>query len=136
VPYRARNANLDSTAELLQIRGITPELFYGADGRPGLRDVITVRSVGQININTAGPLVLRGLGLSEAEISTVLQTRRDTPYAIVPGPMAGRGLTVTTRTFRVQAEGIVNGRVAARLTAVLRRQGDGAVSILEWSGVQ
>ena len=136
VPYRARNANLDSTAELLQIRGITPELFYGADGRPGLRDVVTVRSVGQININTAGPVVLRGLGLSEAEITTVLQTRRDTPYAIVPGPFAGRGLTVTTRTFRIQAEGIVNGRVAARLTAVIRRQGDGAVSILEWSGVQ
>jgi general secretion pathway protein K len=136
VPYRARNANLDSTAELLQIRGITPELFYGADGRPGLRDVVTVRSVGQININTAGPVVLRALGLSEAEITTVLQTRRDTPYAVVPGPFAGRGLTVTTRTFRVEAEGSVHGRVAARLTAVVRRQSDGSVSILDWSGVQ
>jgi general secretion pathway protein K len=136
VPYRARNANLDSTAELLQIRGITPELFHGADGQPGLRDVVTVRSVGQININTAAPVVLRALGLSEAELTTVLQTRRDTPYAVVPGPFAGRGLTVTTRTFRVVAEGIVHGRVAARLTAVVRRQGDGGVSILEWSGVQ
>jgi general secretion pathway protein K len=136
VPYRARNANLDSTFELLQIKGITPELFYGAGGQPGLRDVVTVRSVGQININTVGPVVLRALGLSEAEITTIIQTRRETPYAVVPGPFAGRGLTVTTRTFRVQAEGIVNGRVAARLTAVVRRQGDGAVSILEWSGVQ
>ena len=136
VPYRARNANLDSVAELLQIRGVTPDLYNGADGRVGLRDVVTVLSVGQININTAGPVVLRALGLSEAELSTVIQTRRDTPYAVVPGQFGGRGLTVTTRTFRVYAEGIVHGRVAARLTAVLRRQGDGSVSILEWSGVQ
>jgi general secretion pathway protein K len=136
VPYRARNGNLESVNELLQIRGITPALFHGADGKPGLADVLTVRTVGQVNINTAHPLVLRALGLSVAEITTVLQTRRDTPYAIVPGPFAGRGFAVTTRTFRVHAEGIVHGRVAARLTAVLRRNSPSEVVVLEWSGVQ
>ena len=136
VPYRSRNANLESIAELLQIRGITPDLFHGVEGRPGLADVVTVRTVGQVNINTAHPLVLRALGLSVAEVTTVLQTRRDTPYAVVPGQFGGRGFAATTRTFRIQAEGIVHGRVAARLTVVVRRNSPSDVAILEWSGVQ
>jgi general secretion pathway protein K len=136
VPYRARNGNLESINELLQIRGITPALFHGADGKPGLADVMTVRTVGQVNLNTAPPLVLGALGLSVAEVTTVVQSRRDTPYAVVPGPFAGRGFAVTTRTFRVEAEGIMHGRVAARLTAVLRRSSPSEIVILEWSGVQ
>jgi type II secretory pathway component PulK len=136
VPYRARNANIESVSELLQIRGITPEIFYGHERGAGLADAVTVRSVGQININTAGPLVLRALGLSDAEAGTVIQTRRDTPYVTVPGQFGGRGFSVTTRTFRVTAEGIVHGRVAARITAVLRRQSETEIAVVEWSGVQ
>jgi general secretion pathway protein K len=131
VPYRTRNGNLETVAELLQIRGITPAIYHG-----GLADAVTVRTTGQVNINTAGALVLRGLGLSDAEIGAVLQTRRDTPYSVVPGPLAGRGFSVATRTFRVTAEGIVHGRVAARITAVLRKQAENNVLVLEWSGVR
>jgi general secretion pathway protein K len=136
VPYRSRNANLESITELLQIRGVNPELFYGVDGISGLSEAVTVRTAGQININTAPVLVLRALGLSEAESTTVIQTRRDTPYAIVPGPFAGRGFATTTRTFRIHAEGIMHGKVAARITAVFRRQSDAQVVVLEWSGVR
>jgi general secretion pathway protein K len=136
VPYRARNANLESVSELLQIRGITPEIFYGHERGAGLADAVTVRSVGQININTTSPLVLRALGLSDAEAGAVIQTRRDTPYVTVPGQFGGRGFSVTTRTFRVTAEGIVHGRVAARITAVLRRQSETDIAVVEWSGVQ
>lgn len=136
VPYRSRNANLESITELLQIRGVSPELFYGVDGISGLSEAVTVRTVGQININTAPLLVLRALGLSEAESTTVIQTRRDTPYAIVPGPFAGRGFATTTRTFRIHAEGIMRGTVAARITAVFRRQSDTEIVVLEWSGVR
>ena len=136
MPYRAHNANLESIMELLQIRGITPALFHGADGHAGLADAVTVRTVGQINLNTAAPLVLRALGLSEAEVTTVVQARHDTPYMIVPGTFAGRGFAVTTRTFRVYAEGIVHGRVAARITAVLRRNSPSDITIIEWSGMQ
>jgi general secretion pathway protein K len=136
VPYRARNANLESVAELLQIKGITRELYFGAPNRPGLVDAVTVRTLGQVNLNTAGPLVLRALGLSVAETDAVLQTRRSTPYISVPGQYGGRGFSVTTRTFRIEAEGLVHGRVAARITAVVRRQSDTELVVLEWSGVQ
>jgi general secretion pathway protein K len=136
VPYRARNANLESITELLQIRGITPALLHGVDGRSGLAEAVTVRTLGQVNLNTAGPLVLRALGLSDAEAATVIQTRKDTPYVVVPGPFAGRGFAITTRTFRVYAEGIVHGRVAARITVVLRRNSVSDIAIIEWSGLQ
>lgn len=139
VPYRARNGNLESTAELLQIRGVTSALYHGADGRPGLADLVTVRTPGQVNLNTAAPLVLRAVGLSEAEVTDVVQSRRDAPYPNVPGRFAGRGLTATTRTVRVEAEGLVDGRVRARLTAILQRRGAAgseSVQVVGWSGVR
>ena len=135
-PYRARNANIESVAELLQIRGITPAIYYGAEGHRGLSEVVTVRTVGQVNINTAGPLVLRAFGLADAEATAVIQTRREGPYAIVPGNLAGRGFGVSTRTFRIYGEGIMHGRVAGRITAVVRRATETDVQVLEWSGVR
>ena len=139
VPYRSHNANLDSVNELLQIKGVTPAIFRGADDRPGLADAVTVKTPGQININTASPLVLKALGLSEAEITEILQARRDAPYPTVPGRFAGRGLVTTSRTFRVEAEGLVDGQVRARVTAIVQRRLDAnqlSVAILEWSGLR
>lgn len=139
VPYRARNGNLQSTAELQQIRGVTAVLFHGAQGRPGLADLVTVRTPGQVNINTAPPAILRAIGLSEAEIIDVEQSRRLSPYATVPGRFTGRGLVAATRTLRVEAEGLVEGRVRARLTAVLSKRGspgNSVIQVVEWSGVQ
>src|SRR5262245_34225773 len=40
--YRASNTRLRTVDELLKIRGVTPELYYGVDGRPGLRDIVSV----------------------------------------------------------------------------------------------
>jgi len=48
----------------------------------------------------------------------------------------GFNLSVVTRTFRVEAEGIVDDRVAARLTAIVQKRTDvdpPSVVGLEWS---
>jgi general secretion pathway protein K len=139
VPYRARNANIEALPELLQIKGITRELYNGVEGRPGLADAVTVKSPGQININTVTPIVLRALAFSDAEITEILQARRDFPYNAVPPRFSGRGLVTTSRTFRIEAEGIVEGQTRARLTAVVQKrtdQGAPTVAILEWSGIR
>jgi general secretion pathway protein K len=138
VPYRSRNANLESVTELLQVRGVTPALFYGADSNPGLIDFVTVKSLGQVNLNTASAPVLRALGLAEAEVVEIVQARREVPYATV-GRFAGRGLVVTTRTFRIEAEGLVEGEVRAKLTAIVQKRAEqtgSAVAVLEWTGAQ
>jgi hypothetical protein len=76
-PYRAKNGPIDDISELLLIKGITPEIYYGIAatnyqpsyfsqqrdrfGRPaampgaavGLKDLFTPLSDGKINLNTA-----------------------------------------------------------------------------------
>jgi general secretion pathway protein K len=138
VPYRSKNANFDSVNELLQIKGVTPPMLEGVDGKPGLADVVTVKTPGQVNINTAGPLVMRALNISDAEYSEIVQSRRELPYVNV-GRFGNRGLSATTRTFRVDAEGILDGQVRARITAIVQKRADSGtetVVVLEWSGVR
>jgi general secretion pathway protein K len=138
-PYRSHNANLEAIAELLQIKGVTPALYYGREGQRSLADAVTVKTQGLINLNTVSDVVLRALGISDAEIIEIEQARRLAPYMSLPGRFGGRGLATVTRTFRVEADGRVDGQVRARLTAVIQRQaggsGQSAVAVLEWSGV-
>jgi general secretion pathway protein K len=56
-PYRAKNGRFDSPEELLRVKGVTPELFYGVNGMPGLRDLISVfpRKDKGVNARTAPP---------------------------------------------------------------------------------
>jgi general secretion pathway protein K len=134
VPYRSRNGNLESARELLQIKGVSPELF------DKLAPHAAVKSAGQPNINTATPEVLRAYGLSDAEVTLIQQTRCNGPYTALPGQFGARGLGVVTQTFRIEAEGKIGGRVGARITAVVQRRdstaGGGAFAFLEWSGAQ
>jgi type II secretory pathway component PulK len=139
LPYRSKNANLDSITELLQIKAMTPAIYHGTADKPGLAAFVTVKSPGQVNLNTASCLVLKALAFGEAECTAVDQARRGGPYTSVPGQFGGRGLATTTRTFRIEAEGIVGGEVRARLTAIVQRRSDAAtdsVAVLEWSGVR
>jgi len=135
VPYRARNAGLQDEAELLQIRGVGPELYSGDGDRPGLAELVTAAAVSTVNLNTASPLVLKALGLSDAEIADVVQTRVRAPYPGVPGRFAGRGLAVGSSVFRIEAEGWVAGVVRNRVVAIVQRGRKNApieATILSW----
>ena len=59
--YTVRNGPMESIDELLLVRGISRELFYGTSERPGLARLLTVHGEGSININTAPKEVLRAL---------------------------------------------------------------------------
>jgi general secretion pathway protein K len=138
VPFRSKNGNLDTVGELLQIKGFTTQLMEGADGKPGLASLVTVKTQATVNINTAGREVLRALNISDAEFSEIEQTRRLGPY-LNAGRFSGRGLAVTSRTFRIEAQGLIDGRVRARLTVVVQKRTDGSgdsMVVLEWSGIR
>ena len=138
VPYRSKNANFDSLAELLQVKGVTPKLLEGQDGRPGLAALVTVKGPGQININTVSREVVRALGLSEAEFTEIEQFRRVAPYSSATARFAGRGFVFTSRTFRIAAQGLIDGQVRAKLTAIVEKRPDAGgegVVVLEWSGL-
>ena len=136
-PYRARNGPIESVTELLQIKGVTQAIFEGIDGRPGLRDVLTSRGVGRLNVNTAGPVVFCAMGVSDAQVSSILQGRLETPQALVPANLgnAANFFVTTSQTFRIEAEGFIEGRLRASVTAIVQRRNDG-IAMLEWSGVR
>lgn len=88
--FRARHASFEEIEEVLLIKGMTPQLFYGtyergAQGqlmpRGGLKDCITVYgAVGAFDVNTAEPAVLAATGLSPDLVAAIVQTRRNTPF--------------------------------------------------------
>lgn len=139
VPYRSKNGNLDSTAELVQINGFTKPLLEGHDGKPGLLGLVTVVTQGQVNINTVGKEVARALNVGEADFGDIEQTRRNGPFTTPSGKFGGKGFSVSSRTFRIEAQGIIEGQVRARLIAVVQKRNDQNgenVVVREWSGVR
>src|SRR4030095_13488607 len=122
VPYRARNGRLQDIAELRQIRGITPALYDGTADSPGLAGLTTVHGRSTININTASAPVLAALGLAQAAITDIMQSRARAPYTVVPPRFAGIGLGASSSTFRIEAEGRAGGGRASPLLAVGQRR--------------
>ncbi len=121
VPYRARNSNFQDTAELLQVKGVTPETYYGQGDKPGLVDLTTARGRGTVNINTAAGPVLSAMGFSDAEISDVTQARTIAAYPTVPPRFTTRRMTVQSATFRIEAEGILGGEPKTRIVAIVQK---------------
>jgi general secretion pathway protein K len=89
-PYNCKNGNLDSIEELLLVRGVTPDLFYGRKrstkegetgtaNRIGLKDIFTIYSAGeQIDINSATLPVLRVvLGIPKEVSQTLIKAREE-----------------------------------------------------------
>ncbi len=75
-PYASRNGPLTDLNELLWVKGVVPELFYGSAEKPGISEFLTVHGMtpgagtsfafsGKININTAGLPVLVAMLPSE-----------------------------------------------------------------------
>ncbi|KPK24380.1 MAG: hypothetical protein AMK69_16230 [Nitrospira bacterium SG8_3] len=60
-PYACKNGPMEFLDELLLVKGVTRELFYGTEGSPGISSYLTTYGPGLININTADPFVLRAL---------------------------------------------------------------------------
>ena len=88
--FRGRHASFEETEELLLVKGMTPDLYYGSYGRdeegrlqprPGLRDCVSVYgSAGPFDINTVHPAVLAAIGFPPAVAASVEQRRRANPF--------------------------------------------------------
>lgn len=115
--FLPRHASFEEIEELLLVRGVTPELFYGnfvsdAEGRlfarGGLRDCLSVwGSHGPYDINTASPALMEAAGVPANSISQILQRRAIRPFhdmgevqslgLAAPGLMVGGNLIWTLR---------------------------------------
>jgi general secretion pathway protein K len=77
------HASFTENEELLLVRGITPDLYYGTslDGsRAGLRDCVSAyTSDGALDINTARPETMIAAGISQADAATIVESRAQHP---------------------------------------------------------
>lgn len=140
VPYKSKNADFDSVEELLQVRGVTRQIFYGTPDSPGLVEDLTVSGTGAVNINTASDVVLRTLGFAQAEVELLKQGRPYLDPASVPSNLRRPGQSVRSTTFRVEASGEVPGQGRRTLRATVRKQAgrDGVARVipLSWRWIQ
>ncbi len=91
-PYDCKNGNLDSIEELLLVRGVTPELFYGKklerkEGEEkseaiGLKHLFSIYAAGeQIDINSASLPVLRiVLGVPSEAARQIVKAREEKAF--------------------------------------------------------
>jgi general secretion pathway protein K len=87
--FRARHASFQEIEELLLVRGVTRDLFYGSYSpdsqgrlvrRAGLRDCLSVYgSNGLIDVNTAEPAVMQAIGVSPGAVAAIVALRQTTP---------------------------------------------------------
>jgi general secretion pathway protein K len=97
--FRARHASFQEIEELLLVRGMSPELFYGnyttgTDGRlyarGGLRDCLSVwGSAGPFDVNTASPALLEAMGTSPDMAASILARRQIRPLSLAEATELG-----------------------------------------------
>jgi len=144
-PYSCKNAPLEFIEELLLVRGITKELFYGTKEKPGISKYLTpYGDNGKININTADPLILRALSdeIDEEMAEDMVTYRKNEDndlsdpnwYKSVPGmshvTIADNLLTTSSTHFEITSEGF-KGSMAKQITGMVKRKEDG-FDILSW----
>ena len=134
-PYHCKNALMDSPEEILLVKGMKNEYFYGTENYEGIRNYVTVGSEGKININTASETVLKSLSdrFTEDVVISILECRpfTDPAYDCIRGIDLNDGsaestwikstLDVKSTKFQVDMKGIMPSGALVNVKAVLER---------------
>ena len=128
--FQARHSSIQEIEELLDVQGVTPELFYGtyipdAQGRlyasGGLRDCFSVwGGPGPYDVNTASPALMLALGVPPEGVAAIMQARQVAPFTTMADVAA---LGVSAPRLGIGGNAIWTLRAVARL-----RRPDGAPS--------
>jgi general secretion pathway protein K len=135
-PYRAKNAAFDSVEELLLVRGVTRDIFYGHDEVPGLREIFSVFNQSRtVNLRSMTPAVMQALGGLDAETANEFgQSRRrgnsaatvDELKAVLGASGAGtRNQIPQQMTIEARVRDATGRTVLAHVGAVLNLSNDG-----------
>ena len=145
-PYTAKNAPIDCIEELLMIKGVTRELFYGTGESPGLAQCLSAYGDARININTAPRPVLRALTveMTDEDVGQLEKYRREAQNNLAdaawyrkipratPIPIPTELIKVKSEIFRITAVGL-QGQMSERITGVVQRGTDlRKVKLLSW----
>lgn len=128
-PYRSKNGPLDTTEELMLVKGITPYVF------DRIRDCITVKGDGKVNINCAPKLVIECLSenMDPALARMIVDRREGKPFGSLTELRDVPGMTdaiysavkeaavvrSTDQYYQVSARGSV-GKITSTVVALIR----------------
>jgi general secretion pathway protein K len=130
-PYAIKDGDFDAVDELLLVKGVTPDLFYGADGGVGLRDVFSVfNRSSKINVMRAPAPVLRVLfDLDEESVAELVAEREEESFGFVQrmremmlaidpqlAPLLRAGMSPLVT---VEAHGELRERTLSRVAAIV-----------------
>jgi general secretion pathway protein K len=122
--FMAAHSSFQEIEDLLLVRGMTPELFYGTWDRDdslqpprltrriGLRDCVSIFSNGSLDVNTTPVPVLLAAGLPAEGVAAIAEQRRIQPFPTVGtirafaqnmGPSAGRLSVGGSSMFTIRA---------------------------------
>jgi general secretion pathway protein K len=110
--FHARHASFEEIEELLLVRGMTPEVFYGnyipnPNGDPnarmlatgGLRDCLSVwGGNGPFDLNTASPALMEAMGVPPQGVEQIVARRTIQPFRN-PGEVAELGIPTPRMGF-------------------------------------
>lgn len=136
-PRVCKNGPMDDISELRLIKGITDEIYFGTQEKPGLKDLLAVRTSGFININTAPPLILSTLSdelMSSIRVQEIIDRRKSAPFRSlqeldeIPGLSHGLHALISPLTrvrsqyFLLDMQGEVGG-IRQRIRSTVARSG-------------
>jgi general secretion pathway protein K len=156
-PYTAKNGLFDSVDELLWVKGMTEELFFGSGGegeaaagenrRPGLGEIFTVDSpVDRVNLRTASAEVIHALlGIPLEKVRTFVEARKKLSDNTIGDMLPLLGIGVGDAAMRmfvftnpavisVEADGSTTGvGLPRRVKGVVRvAGGQGRFEMVRW----
>jgi general secretion pathway protein K len=128
--FMARHTSFTENEELLLVKGMTAELYYGSSldkARAGLRDCLSVYgSAGGVDINTAQQATLQAVGLDAADAATIVGSRAQHPVLDYKELFEiAQSLGPAGRRLQIGGQSMFTLRATARL-----RQPDGKLSDL------
>jgi hypothetical protein len=133
IPYSSKDGPFDIIEELLLIKGVTPEIFYGSigeegeDGYTGIAQYFSPWGSRRVNINTASREVLDAvLGITKAD--QIMKQRETGPILT-----ALHGGVVTSTIFTVLSTGKnADGTIQRTIKATLKRSGE-KLEVIYWN---
>lgn len=111
-PYKCKNAPMESLEELVLVKGVTRSMYYK------LKSYITLYGGGAVNINTAGPVVLRSLGMSELLADKIMNFRKGETENIFDDISTVVGVLKEKQSISAEESGIISDLIAKNLLSV------------------
>jgi len=123
--YESKDGPLDVPEEMLLIKGIDDDVYYGSDTYKGIGHLITVFGNNAMNVNTVNEEMMGILGLGAVEIDYIMSYRDQETGGLtqVPPSLSPYGLNTTASSYlRIEIESVVGeSGISYSITAVVKR---------------